>query len=57
MYKYFIMTAFGKDRVSIVADVTRLLFENDCNIEETTMNLLVDQLHAEPAFFLQAGQH
>jgi glycine cleavage system transcriptional repressor len=37
------MTAFGKDRVGIVADVTRLLYENDCNLEDTTMNMLADQ--------------
>lgn len=37
------MTAFGKDRVGIVADVTRLLYENDCNLEDTSMNLLVDE--------------
>lgn len=39
----FVMTAFGKDRVGFVADVTRLLFENDCNLEDTSMNLLVDE--------------
>lgn len=39
----FIMTAFGKDRVGFVADVTRLLYENDCNLEDTSMNLLMDE--------------
>ncbi len=39
----FIMTAFGKDRIGIVADVTRLLYENDCNLEDTTMNMLADE--------------
>lgn len=39
----FIMTAFGKDRTGIVADVTRLLFENGCNLEETTMTQLADE--------------
>ena len=43
MSNHFIMTAFGKDRVGIVADVTRLLYENDCNLEDTTMNMLADQ--------------
>lgn len=38
-----ILTAFGKDRIGFVADVTRLLFENDCNLEDTTMNLLEDE--------------
>lgn len=39
----YIMTAFGKDRVGIVADVTRLLYENDCNLEDTTMSMLADE--------------
>jgi glycine cleavage system transcriptional repressor len=43
MNNRFIMTAFGKDRVGIVADVTRLLYEYDCNLEDTTMNMLSDE--------------
>lgn len=39
----FVMTAFGKDRIGFVADVTRLLYENDCNLEDTSMNLLMDE--------------
>lgn len=39
----FVMTAFGKDRAGFVADVTRLLYDHDCNLEDTTMNLLVDE--------------
>lgn len=39
----FIMTAFGKDRPGIVADVTRVLFENGCNLEENSMTLLADE--------------
>lgn len=39
----YIMTAFGKDRVGIVADVTRLLYENNCNLEDTTMSMLADE--------------
>jgi len=39
----FVMTAFGKDRVGFVADVTRLLYENNCNLEDTSMNLLMDE--------------
>lgn len=39
----YIMTAFGKDRVGIVADVTRLLYENDCNLEDTSMSMLADE--------------
>ena len=43
MENRFIMTAFGKDRTGIVADVTRLLYENDCNLEDTTMSMLADE--------------
>lgn len=43
MSNRFVMTAFGKDRVGFVADVTRLLYENDCNLEDTSMNLLEDE--------------
>lgn len=40
MPQRYIMTAFGTDRVGIVADVTRLLYENDCNLEDTRMSML-----------------
>lgn len=43
MANRFIMTAFGKDRAGIVADVTRLLYESDCNLEDTTMSMLADE--------------
>ena len=43
MQNRFIMTAFGKDRTGIVADVTRLLFDSDCNLEDTSMSMLADE--------------
>ena len=43
MASRYIMTAFGKDRSGIVADVTRLLYENNCNLEDTTMSMLADE--------------
>ena len=43
MTNRYIMTAFGKDRTGIVADVTRLLYENNCNLEDTTMSMLADE--------------
>jgi len=43
MNNRYMMTAFGKDRVGIVADVTRLLYEYECNLEDTTMNMLSDE--------------
>lgn len=41
-YRY-ILTAFGEDRPGIVADVTRVLYENGCNLEDTTMSMLSDE--------------
>ncbi len=43
MKNRYIMTAFGKDRSGIVADVTRLLFDSDCNLEDTSMSMLADE--------------
>jgi glycine cleavage system transcriptional repressor len=43
MENRYIMTAFGQDRPGIVADVTKLLFENGCNLEDTTMTQLADE--------------
>ncbi|MBF0203876.1 MAG: ACT domain-containing protein [Desulfamplus sp.] len=43
MEKKFIMTAFGKDRPGIVADVSGIIYENGCNLEESQMGLLADE--------------
>lgn len=43
MSNRYIMTAFGKDRPGIVADVTRLLYDHDCNLEDTTMSMLANE--------------
>jgi glycine cleavage system transcriptional repressor len=43
MDKKFIMTAFSKDRPGIVADVTEVLFENGCNLEDSTMTSMLDE--------------
>lgn len=43
MAQRFIMTAFGKDRPGIAADVTQILFENGCNLEDTSMTLLAGE--------------
>lgn len=43
MQKRYILTAFGKDRPGIVADVTRALYENECNLEDTAMTMLADE--------------
>lgn len=43
MAQRFIMTAFGKDRPGIAADVSEILFENGCNLEDTSMTLLAGE--------------
>ncbi len=43
MQNRYIMTAFGKDRPGIVADVTEVLYENGCNLEDTSMSMLSDE--------------
>lgn len=39
----YIMTAFGRDRVGIVADLTEILYELGCNIEDGNMTRLSDE--------------
>ena len=43
MEKRFIMTAFCKDRPGIVADVTEVIYENGCNLEDSTMTNMLDE--------------
>ena len=43
MEQRFIMTAFGKDRPGIVADVVEVIYNNGCNLEDSTMTLLSNQ--------------
>jgi len=43
MQNRYIMTAFGKDRPGIVADVTSVLYETVCNLEDSTMSMLSDE--------------
>ncbi len=37
------MTAFGKDRLGFIADVSRVIFENGCSLEDSTMTNLDDE--------------
>ena len=41
--KTFLMTAFGKDRPGIVADVTEVIYETGCNLEDTSMTRLAEE--------------
>ncbi len=39
----FIMTAFGKDRPGIVAEIAEIIYENRCNLEDSNMGKLADE--------------
>lgn len=41
--KRFALTAIGRDRPGIVAAVTKALYENNCNIEDSSMTILEDE--------------
>ncbi len=56
MEKKFIMTAFGKDRPGIVADVSQLVYESGCNLEDSTMMLLSDEFTIILLFSAQKGE-
>ena len=43
MEKKFILTAFSKDRPGIVADISEVIFENGCNLEDSTMTSMLDE--------------
>jgi glycine cleavage system transcriptional repressor len=43
MEKKFVMTAFGEDRPGFVADVTEVIYEHGCNLEDATMTRLEDE--------------
>jgi glycine cleavage system transcriptional repressor len=41
--KYFLLSALGKDQIGIVAEVTKVLAENNCNIEDSSMTRLKNE--------------
>ncbi len=43
MEKHYVLTAFGKDRPGVVADVAGLIFEIGGNLEDSTMTRLADE--------------
>lgn len=43
MEQRYIMTAFGQDRVGIVADLTEVMFELGCNLEDSNMTRLANE--------------
>ncbi len=42
MRSFFVISAIGRDRPGIVADVSELIFECGCNLEDSSMTLLGD---------------
>lgn len=43
MSKKFILTAFSKDRTGIVADISQVIYENGCNLEDSAMTNLAGE--------------
>ena len=40
MAKYISLTAIGKDRPGLVSSITKVLYEEKCNVEDSTMTIL-----------------
>lgn len=38
MGKYFLISAFGEDKPGIVASISKILYENGFNLEDSTMS-------------------
>ena len=55
MTNKYLFTAFSRDRVGIVADISRVIYENGYNLEDSSMTYLADEfailllLSASPA--------
>jgi glycine cleavage system transcriptional repressor len=43
MAKYVSLTAIGKDRPGLVSSITKILYEEKCNVEDSTMTILHGQ--------------
>ena len=56
MEKKFILTAFSKDRPGIVADISEVIYENGCNLEDSTMTNMLDEF-AIILLFAGKGEH
>lgn len=56
MEKKFILTAFSKDRPGIVADISEVIYENGCNLEDSTMTGMLDEF-AIILLFAGKGNH
>lgn len=52
----YILTAFSKDRPGIVADISEVIYENGCNLEDSTMTSMLDEF-AIILLFAGKGEH
>ncbi|MCP4114342.1 MAG: ACT domain-containing protein [Desulfobacteraceae bacterium] len=43
MLKKFVLTAFCEDRPGIVADISEIIYKNECNLEDSTMTNLAGE--------------
>lgn len=43
MVKEFVLTAFCKDRPGIVADISEVIYQNECNLKDSTMTNLAGE--------------
>ena len=43
MQRFFVLSAIGRDRPGIVAELARLVLESDCNLEDSRMTILGNQ--------------
>ena len=43
MLKKYVLTAFCKDRPGIIADISKVIYKNECNLEESTMTNLAGE--------------
>jgi glycine cleavage system transcriptional repressor len=43
MEKQYILTAFSKDRPGVVADISEVIYENGCNLEDATMTNMLNE--------------
>ena len=55
MNKRYILTAFGRDRPGVVADVSRIIYELGGNLEDSTMSRLVDEFTIILLFSVHGG--
>lgn len=42
MKQFYVLSAIGRDRPGIVADVSELIYQSGCNLEDSSMTLLGD---------------